>query len=129
MFLIDHCNNAPDMNDTCLSSGSPHKVVLRGDISREVSDVLDAVAKADRISRMEQVRADIYNGALKNSFNDTKKAKQVTDAAMTDLGYSQPTSAASPNPVPAADKREVGKTYQTPKGAMVWRGNGWAPAQ
>ena len=31
--------------------------------------------------------------------------------------------------VPAADKREVGKTYQTPKGPMVWRGNGWEAAQ
>lgn len=31
--------------------------------------------------------------------------------------------------VPPADKREVGKTYQTPKGPMVWRGNGWEAAQ
>jgi hypothetical protein len=30
--------------------------------------------------------------------------------------------------VPPADKREVGKTYQTPKGPMVWRGNGWEAA-
>lgn len=30
---------------------------------------------------------------------------------------------------PAQDKREVGKTYQTPKGPMVWRGNGWEAAR
>ena len=30
--------------------------------------------------------------------------------------------------VPPAEKREVGKTYQTPKGPMIWRGNGWEAA-
>lgn len=30
--------------------------------------------------------------------------------------------------VPPADKREVGKTYQTPKGPLIWRGNGWEAA-
>ena len=31
------------------------KVELRGDISRDITDVLDAVAKAKRVSRMEMV--------------------------------------------------------------------------
>jgi hypothetical protein len=30
--------------------------------------------------------------------------------------------------VPTPDKREVGKTYNTPKGPMIWRGNGWESA-
>lgn len=30
--------------------------------------------------------------------------------------------------VPAPEAREVGKTYQTPKGPMIWRGTGWEPA-
>lgn len=30
--------------------------------------------------------------------------------------------------IPPADKREIGKTYSTPKGPMVWRGNGWEAA-
>ena len=30
--------------------------------------------------------------------------------------------------VPPIDKREVGKTYTTPKGPMIWRGNGWEAA-
>lgn len=31
--------------------------------------------------------------------------------------------------VPPADKRTVGQTYQTPKGPMIWRGNGWEAAR
>lgn len=34
----------------------------------------------------------------------------------------------APTPIPPADKREIGKTYSTPKGPMVWRGNGWEAA-
>lgn len=30
---------------------------------------------------------------------------------------------------PAADKRVVGQTYPTPKGPMIWRGNGWEAAK
>ena len=30
-----------------------------------------------------------------------------------------------PQAIPAANEREVGKVYDTPKGKMVWRGNGW----
>ena len=33
----------------------PSKVELRGEIDRRIIDVLDAVSKAKRISRMEQV--------------------------------------------------------------------------
>jgi hypothetical protein len=35
--------------------GDPSKVELRGDVEREIVDVLDAVAKAKRRSRMEVV--------------------------------------------------------------------------
>lgn len=31
--------------------------------------------------------------------------------------------------VPAADQRTVGKTYDTPRGKMIWRGTGWEPAK
>lgn len=31
--------------------------------------------------------------------------------------------------IPAPEQRVVGRTYQTPKGPMVWQGNGWSPAQ
>lgn len=30
-----------------------------------------------------------------------------------------------PQAIPAANEREVGKVYDTPKGKMIWRGNGW----
>ncbi len=46
--------------DTCLSrplSSGALKVELRGDVPRNVADVLDAVSQARRISRMELVNA------------------------------------------------------------------------
>ncbi len=30
---------------------------------------------------------------------------------------------------PSPDKREIGKVYQTPKGPLVWRGDGWEAAR
>lgn len=30
-----------------------------------------------------------------------------------------------PQAIPAANEREIGKVYDTPRGKMVWRGNGW----
>lgn len=33
-----------------------------------------------------------------------------------------------PQAIPPADKREVGKVYETPKGLLKWAGNGWSAA-
>lgn len=40
-----------------MDSDMPDKVELRGDVSRDITDVLDAVAKAKRCSRMDVVEA------------------------------------------------------------------------
>ena len=37
-------------------------------------------------------------------------------------------AAAASGGIPAPAQREVGKTYNTPKGPMIWRGTGWEPA-
>ncbi len=42
---------------TVPAPADPSRVELRGDIDRDVADVLDAVAKARRVSRMEVVAA------------------------------------------------------------------------
>ena len=31
--------------------------------------------------------------------------------------------------IPPVESREVGKAYDTPKGKMIWRGNGWEPVK
>lgn len=49
----------------------------------------------------------------------------IFDAANRSYVESQKSQASS---VPPPDKREVGKAYQTPKGQMIWRGNGWEAA-
>lgn len=54
------------MSDTCLSrppSSGALKVELRGDIPRDVADVLDAVSQARRVSRMELVTSVLQEWA------------------------------------------------------------------
>lgn len=61
---------------------------------------------------------------------------RVTDPGKTDL----PKNSVAPQQAPAdtggildapppADRRIKGQVYETPKGPMVWTGNGWTPAQ
>lgn len=58
----------------------------------------------------EKIRADIYSNALKTSFNDSKKANEVANQAMKDLGYDTP--AAKPAAAPtAADITATAKKY------------------
>lgn len=54
----------------------------------------------------EKIRADIYSNALKTGFNDTKKANEVANQAMKDLGYDKPTAAPT-----AADITATAKKY------------------
>ena len=43
--------------DPLMSVADPTRIELRGDVDRCVTDVLDAVAKARRVSRMEVVES------------------------------------------------------------------------
>jgi hypothetical protein len=62
-----------------------------------------------------------------------KTAKQKLDE-IKEKELKRTTALGSENPpqkigdIPVADKREVGKTYNTPKGPMTWMGSGWQPA-
>lgn len=75
----------------------------------------------------EAMRSEIYKAALNANFGDAKRAQKTTEEAMQYLSAPSP-GAAAPASVPPAAQREVGKTYQTPSGPMVWRGIGWEPA-
>ena len=66
-------------------------------------------------------------------YNEMGQVVGEENGGIFDAATGKPVQAGGARPagqaVPAADKREVGKTYQTPKGPMVWRGNGWEAAQ
>lgn len=40
-----------------------------------------------------------------------------------------PGKAAAPAGIPPVGERKVGQPYDTPKGKMIWRGNGWEPVK
>lgn len=40
----------------------------------------------------------------------------------------QPSQNTQPMTIPSMEQRQVGQTYQTPKGPMTWQGQGWLPA-
>ena len=72
----------------------------------------------------EKIRAEVYGKALVANMGNAAAAEKATDGAMK---YLFPPAEAQA--VPPSDKREIGKTYDTPKGKLVWRGNGWEAAQ
>ena len=43
-------------------------------------------------------------------------------------GQTQGTQPNQPAAIPSMEQRQVGQTYQTPKGPMTWQGQGWLPA-
>lgn len=57
--------------------------------------------------------------------NEATGATDVLDRATNTW---KPVSAIDPAPREPAN-RKTGQTYQTPSGPMIWRGNGWEPAQ
>lgn len=71
------------------------------------------------------------------AFEKPEAAVAKADQIMTSMGYAKAANgwaqgqaaAASASSVPAPEKRTVGQTYDTPKGKMTWRGNGWEPAK
>lgn len=71
----------------------------------------------------EKIRADIYNSALKTGYNDTKKANEVANQAMKDLGYDTGGSAGAAKPTTKAefDKLPSGATFIDPDDGKTYR--------
>ena len=96
------------------------------------------------ISKPDQLHKSFVEIGLKE-MQPPDKAVERADVVMQQMGWkrvgsrwsrsaaatgSAAGSAAAPaGPVPPAAERKVGQTYQTPRGPMIWRGNGWEPAR
>jgi len=84
----------------------------------------------------DELHSEFVTAGVKNMAKP-EDAVKAADDVMKSMGYEKKGSrwsapkgdgaAAAAVGVPAPDKREVGKTYDTPRGKMVWRGNGWEP--
>jgi hypothetical protein len=78
---------------------------------------------------VRQAQQDLgIQGFQKNEWYQPGKGKvpsQQSPIAQTVTQQPQQPAAAVPPPA----QRVVGQTYQTPKGPMVWRGQGWEPAR
>lgn len=97
------------------------------------------------VTKKSQAPAEMHKefvaAALKNSARQPERAVQQADAVMRSMGYTKSASgawaagegsaaaASGTGGVPAAADRKVGQTYDTPRGMMIWRGNGWEPAK
>lgn len=65
-----------------------------------------------------------------DGFTKTKRPSGVYDTISGKFIPMDGTApAAAATQAPPADKRVVGQTYPTPKGPMIWRGNGWEAAR
>ena len=84
----------------------------------------------------DELHSEFVTAGVKNMAKP-EDAVKAADDVMKSMGYEKKGSrwsapkgdgaAGAAAGVPAPDKREVGKTYDTPRGKMVWRGNGWEP--
>ena len=73
-------------------------------------------------------------GSLKAGYN-AQRAVAEADKTMEAMGYGKKGGAwvqgggDKPTAIPAPAQRTVGQTYETPRGKMTWRGNGWEPVR
>ena len=68
----------------------------------------------------------IYSDSMKGGWpKEAGKSQQERDVFLEKrVNYFMGKADAQSFPPP--EKREIGKAYQTPKGMMIWRGNGWS---
>lgn len=107
-------------NDNMGKAGAQKQVVNPHALSA-LNDINDLYGYA-KASKLDSPEAQLTKQKLKayvqwydknnGKSGDTPQAAQV----------SQPTA------IPPMEQRQVGQTYQTPKGPMIWQGQGWSPA-
>ncbi len=95
-------------------------------VRRGVMEAIPKDAKNEYSSIVDQfgntvTRTNKDTGAV--DIIDVKKG--AVKLSMPAPGARQPGGAPAQS-VPPLEKREIGKAYQTPKGMMIWRGNGWS---
>jgi hypothetical protein len=105
--------------------------------AQRLNDAADAVKNAKTAE--EQAAAIATWRALNPKSDDKRFIPQTAktydngmptgeEVRMFDTQTQRWLSPDSPAAIPEASKRKIGQVYDTPKGKMVWRGNGWEAA-
>ena len=105
--------------------------------AQRLNDAADAVKNAKTAE--EQAAAIATWRALNPKVDDKRFIPQTAktydngmptgeEVRMFDTQTQRWLSPDSPAAIPEASKRKIGQVYDTPKGKMVWRGNGWEAA-
>lgn len=94
-------------------------------VRRGVMEAIPKEAKNEYSSIVDQ-----FGNTVTRTNKDTG-AVDIIDVKKGAVKLSMPAPGARPGGAPAQaapppEKREIGKAYQTPRGMMIWRGNGWS---
>lgn len=110
---------------------------LGAGLATDMRDALE-MATSKKGKSPDDLHQEFVAAGVKN-MSKPDDAVKAADEVMASMGYSRKNgrwsapkpdaSAAAASGIPAQDKREVGKTYDTPRGKMIWRGTGWEPVQ
>lgn len=82
---------------------------------------------------MDRLRDDDYQPASKKDPTLApyrgKSPGQIIELVMSDPGFQQRTGRMQNLSIPPVNERVVGKTYQSARGPVIWRGTGWELAK
>jgi len=98
---------------------------------KELDRAASTLATTEAALRKERRPNDALLSGVAEAKKKEAEARQKLDAL---LKQAEAPAAAAPGKKSVADapmdpkQREVGKTYNTPRGPMIWRGTGWEPA-
>lgn len=106
---------------------------LGAGLATDMRDALE-MATSKKGKSPDDLHQEFVAAGVKN-MSKPEDAVKTADEVMASMGYSKrngrwsapkpDASAAAASGIPAPDKREVGQTYDTPRGKLIWRGNGW----
>jgi hypothetical protein len=97
-------------------------------IDPATDDATRAIASRNLLALNGKTEPAPYRAIQVGGGTNAMGEKEAADVAVVNertgevsrTGKGQP-----PQAIPAANEREIGKVYDTPRGKMVWRGNGW----
>ena len=95
----------------------------------KAQSVIDAANSPEQlkgaIKTYQQLMTGQLNG-LKQQY-ETSTGRKDYDKYLTGNAKAALMPAQQPTAIPPMEQRQVGQTYQTPKGPMTWQGTGWQP--
>lgn len=108
------------------------RAFMSAGLAKDMRDALE-MATSKKGKSPDELHSEFVTAGVKNMAKPDDAVKSADDV-MKSMGYEKkggrwsvpkPASEAAAAGIPEPAKREVGKTYDTPRGKLIWRGNGW----